>query len=153
MPGAFPDTRPVTSGPQYHELPASATWDDPVDLSYRAGPVKWLLPESEPSYQLLANEPAQPVSGYTEEPSIARQQPLTPSEMDLVAPSSSEATSVAGHDPKHLQKARSSKTTKADMRPKIVIAVFGLTGTGKSSFISKLTGQELKIGHDLRSCS
>jgi hypothetical protein len=35
---------------------------------------------------------------------------------------------------------------------KIVVAIFGLTGTGKSSFISKLTGREVKIGHGLESC-
>ncbi|MCJ1386854.1 hypothetical protein MMC17_009982 [Xylographa soralifera] len=35
----------------------------------------------------------------------------------------------------------------------IVIAVFGLTGTGKSSFISKLTGKDLQIGHGLQSCT
>jgi hypothetical protein len=35
---------------------------------------------------------------------------------------------------------------------KIVVAVFGLTGTGKSSFISRLTGQDVKIGHGLQSC-
>ena len=34
----------------------------------------------------------------------------------------------------------------------IVIAVFGQTGTGKSSFISKLTGKDLQIGHGLQSC-
>jgi len=35
---------------------------------------------------------------------------------------------------------------------KIVVAVFGLTGTGKSTFISKLTGRDVKIGHGLQSC-
>jgi GTP-binding protein EngB required for normal cell division len=33
-----------------------------------------------------------------------------------------------------------------------VIAVFGMTGTGKSSFIRKLTGTEVKVGHGLHSC-
>lgn len=33
-----------------------------------------------------------------------------------------------------------------------VIAIMGPTGTGKSTFISKLAGREMKIGHHLHSC-
>lgn len=59
-----------------------------------------------------------------------------------------------------LRKKPNPKRTTASPRPKpsvkpgndIVIAVFGLTGTGKSSFISKLTGRQMKIGHGLKSC-
>jgi hypothetical protein len=35
----------------------------------------------------------------------------------------------------------------------ILIAVFGMTGTGKTTFIEKVSGQKLKIGHNLRSCA
>lgn len=35
---------------------------------------------------------------------------------------------------------------------KILVAVFGQTGTGKSSFISKVAGRDVGVGHDLRSC-
>ncbi|KAK2794373.1 hypothetical protein FQN52_008732 [Onygenales sp. PD_12] len=35
----------------------------------------------------------------------------------------------------------------------IIIAVFGQTGSGKSSFISKLTGLPVEIGHGLQSCT
>lgn len=34
----------------------------------------------------------------------------------------------------------------------IVIAVFGQTGTGKTSFIKAVTGKDLQIGHSLTSC-
>ncbi len=34
----------------------------------------------------------------------------------------------------------------------ILIAIFGMTGTGKTTFIEKVSGQKLKIGHNLRSC-
>ncbi|KKA23966.1 hypothetical protein T310_2007 [Rasamsonia emersonii CBS 393.64] len=34
-----------------------------------------------------------------------------------------------------------------------LIAVFGMPGTGKSSFIGKVTGTEVKIGHGLHSCT
>ncbi len=33
-----------------------------------------------------------------------------------------------------------------------VVAVMGPTGTGKSTFISKLAAREMEIGHDLSSC-
>jgi hypothetical protein len=35
----------------------------------------------------------------------------------------------------------------------ILIAVFGMTGTGKTTFIEKVSGQKLHVGHSLRSCS
>ncbi|KAH9205376.1 P-loop containing nucleoside triphosphate hydrolase protein [Leptodontidium sp. 2 PMI_412] len=38
-------------------------------------------------------------------------------------------------------------------KPPIVIAVFGQTGTGKTSFIKAVTGKDLQIGHSLTSCT
>lgn len=35
----------------------------------------------------------------------------------------------------------------------ILIAVFGMTGTGKTTFIEKVSGQKLNVGHNLHSCS
>jgi hypothetical protein len=35
----------------------------------------------------------------------------------------------------------------------ILIAVFGMTGTGKTTFIEKVSGQKLNVGHNLRSCT
>jgi len=37
-------------------------------------------------------------------------------------------------------------------KPPIVIAVFGQTGTGKTSFVKAVTGKDLQIGHSLTSC-
>lgn len=34
----------------------------------------------------------------------------------------------------------------------IIIAVFGQTGTGKTSFIKAVSGQNLEVGHSLTSC-
>lgn len=34
----------------------------------------------------------------------------------------------------------------------MIIAVMGLTGTGKSTFIKLLTGLDVKIGHNLAAC-
>lgn len=39
-----------------------------------------------------------------------------------------------------------------DNSPPIVIAVFGQTGTGKTSLIKAVTGKDLQVGHDLTSC-
>ena len=36
--------------------------------------------------------------------------------------------------------------------PPALIAIMGPTGTGKSTFISKLAGREIQIGHNLSSC-
>lgn len=47
--------------------------------------------------------------------------------------------------------ARQTLPEKIPERPRM-IAVMGPTGTGKSTFISKLAGQEMKIGHNLTSC-
>jgi polynucleotide 5'-kinase involved in rRNA processing len=35
----------------------------------------------------------------------------------------------------------------------IVIAVMGPTGSGKSKFVSWLTGQSVQVGHELKSCA
>ncbi|KAK6429768.1 hypothetical protein LTR95_014085, partial [Oleoguttula sp. CCFEE 5521] len=35
----------------------------------------------------------------------------------------------------------------------VFIAVMGVTGAGKSTFISKLTTKEIKIGHDMQACT
>ena len=47
---------------------------------------------------------------------------------------------------------RDAHAAQSPGRREIVIAVFGMTGTGKSSFIETLTGQDVGIGHGLHSC-
>jgi hypothetical protein len=44
-------------------------------------------------------------------------------------------------------------TNPASPSDEILIAVFGMTGTGKTTFIEKVSGQKLNIGHNLHSCS
>lgn len=43
--------------------------------------------------------------------------------------------------------------TVQDKSPPIVIAVFGQTGTGKTSLIKAVTGENLQVGHNLASCT
>ncbi|OBT73212.1 hypothetical protein VF21_08693 [Pseudogymnoascus sp. 05NY08] len=46
-----------------------------------------------------------------------------------------------------------NSSTIGDQKKPIVIAVFGKTGTGKTSFINAVTGRDLKVGHGLTSCT
>lgn len=41
----------------------------------------------------------------------------------------------------------------AGEKPPVMIAVMGVTGAGKSTFISTLTERDVEIGHDLTSCT
>jgi flagellar biosynthesis GTPase FlhF len=50
-----------------------------------------------------------------------------------------------------------STSNQSGQRPRkeakrVLIAVFGTTGTGKSTLIQKLSGKKLNIGHNLKSC-
>ncbi|OBT65085.1 hypothetical protein VE03_05191 [Pseudogymnoascus sp. 23342-1-I1] len=44
-------------------------------------------------------------------------------------------------------------STTEDAKKPIVIAVFGRTGTGKSSFIKTVSGKDVTVGHGLTSCT
>ncbi|XXH02238.1 hypothetical protein Hte_008606 [Hypoxylon texense] len=46
-----------------------------------------------------------------------------------------------------------SSQIKKQKNKDIFIAIMGMTGSGKTTFISKLTGRDLKIGHKLESCT
>ena len=64
-----------------------------------------------------------------------------------------DTTKAATDDANAEPRARSkSGVPKAKSNPPI-IAVFGMTGAGKSSFINTLSGQDVAVGHDLRSCT
>lgn len=43
-----------------------------------------------------------------------------------------------------------------DLEPRpddVFVAVMGMTGAGKSTFISLCTGDEVAVGHDLQACT
>ncbi|PMD34996.1 hypothetical protein L207DRAFT_517106 [Hyaloscypha variabilis F] len=44
-------------------------------------------------------------------------------------------------------------SSSSSTNDEILIAVFGMTGTGKTTFIEKVSGQKLNIGHNLHSCT
>lgn len=63
------------------------------------------------------------------------------SESDLILP-----IDVSVPDPEHaLQHQKSLNST-------VLIAVFGATGTGKSTFIKNVSGKDVLVGHNLKSC-
>jgi hypothetical protein len=72
------------------------------------------------------------------------------SHVKAITSSSAPPASKRSKDPK--TGAKVSAKAKARSESNIVIAIFGLTGTGKSNFISKLTGKDVKVGHSLQSC-
>jgi len=71
-------------------------------------------------------------------------------------PSSSNPQGGSGTSSRSRARGREDPTpkppTRESVKRPIVIAVFGQTGTGKTSFIKAVTGQDLKVGHSLTSC-
>jgi flagellar biosynthesis GTPase FlhF len=72
-------------------------------------------------------------------------------------PSSSRSTrhhSANLADQRSIQSTHGGRTepSQRDFAQEILIAVFGMTGTGKTTLIEKISGQNLAIGHNLRSC-
>ncbi|KAI0542496.1 hypothetical protein GGR58DRAFT_452595 [Xylaria digitata] len=58
--------------------------------------------------------------------------------------------------PKHVFTASSSQSFRDGHAPRstdVFIALMGVTGSGKSSFISACSGERVRIGHDLDSCT
>ncbi|KAK0706213.1 P-loop containing nucleoside triphosphate hydrolase protein [Lasiosphaeria miniovina] len=49
--------------------------------------------------------------------------------------------------------AAAKAASEADIKAETIIAIMGLTGTGKSTFIKLLTGLDVKIGHNLAACT
>ena len=101
------------------------------------------------SFDILSNEHIKPVEYYE-----------LPGSYPTVSEDDAQQTSDESPKPSFSrisQKKSISKRTNSTSDAKstvkspndIVIAVFGLTGTGKSSFISKLTGKDVNIGHGL----
>ena len=70
-----------------------------------------------------------------------------PSEPVAELPGSSATRSSARVD----ETTRTANGVNSGKQP-IVIAVFGMTGTGKTSFIKAITGEDLVVGHSLTSC-
>ena len=50
-------------------------------------------------------------------------------------------------------RSRSKSITAKTKNSPPIIAIFGLTGAGKSSFINTLSGQDVAVGHNLQSCT
>ena len=149
MPGRFPDDPYIfelDAGPSGHELPASTTLADrpPEDRSISeldAGPPAYEFPSSKSS----AENDAVPLS-FKASP-VEWHLPTTPPEEE-----SKNQTDNSGRRPSAGRRRSSYATRSSPSAKPFAIAVFGLTGTGKSSFINTLTGKQVGIGHGLESC-
>lgn len=71
---------------------------------------------------------------------------------EMAPPTSEVIPDVLGTLGTYSSSSKLSMTPTASISNEIVIVVFGLTGSGKSTIISNLTGKDLKIGHGLQSC-
>ncbi|KAG0649196.1 GTP-binding A [Hyphodiscus hymeniophilus] len=123
----------ATQGSSY-EVPLPTTLDP-----RRAVPIPTTQPPSHRSWDRDYNPfgfPAAPLAEVREDAPEMRQPSSTG--YALFADSSN----TGGNDAIH-----------GDNKPPIVIAVFGQTGTGKTSFIKAVTGKDLQIGHSLTSCT
>jgi hypothetical protein len=85
---------------------------------------------------------------------------LSEREQDDLIPGTAVSSSILGptsnrtieDSPATTSEEAGSTTTQKRPAPKL-IAVFGQTGTGKTSFIELATGQFLGVGHHLPSCT
>ena len=115
----------------------------------------WLIPDATfiESEEMLKDAPPQQESSSEKTADLETSDPCTspsqsPNSSKLESSMATKSSTKDSPKPKHNREPRPVISKSRD----IVIAVFGLTGTGKSSFISKLTGKEVKIGHSLQSC-
>ncbi|KAF4625165.1 hypothetical protein G7Y89_g13004 [Cudoniella acicularis] len=67
---------------------------------------------------------------------------------------SGSSTSMDSHDTHESREALSKTRNASSLSSEdVVIAVMGVTGSGKSTFISKLADQSVTVGHGLESCT
>ena len=84
---------------------------------------------------------------------VLKRPSITPNRDDTSSLSETgKSTKKSGPNSSNSKLRKGSKSSATSSSNDIVIAVFGLTGSGKSNFISKLTGKDVAIGHGLQSC-
>jgi hypothetical protein len=122
------------------------TWESPVATTEgleAPAPVPRMVPL--PTTQVTSHRtwdtPYNPF-GFTEKPSPEVLGDSTrvgePSSAGYAFPDASDTRGISG--------------IAEEDKPPIVIAVFGQTGTRKTSFVQSVTGNDLQIGHSLTSC-
>ena len=166
LPGAFPEEVPAFTDElpsEIHELPGTTGNNNPEydDGLFRLGtPFDWQYPEDMEELPVYSSRQEEIQHGHqnhvTHDNGLNIKGLNCPSSMPSSRSFSNlevmkaPKTNVKG--PSKNKSNSSSKASPTIFSNNIVIAVFGLTGTGKSSFISTLTGQDVKIGHGLHSC-
>lgn len=162
LPGAFPIDAEVSearSPTEIFELPGSAI-DNIPESNSRLSSLKVPFDERLPQYPVISQVEQldsiplqQPRDREAMADEMVRNRPsLTPKGGNSSVSESGKSTMAIVKDSSNPKSRKGSKTTTTPSTNDNVIAIFGLTGSGKSSFISKLTGKEVKIGHGLQSC-
>lgn len=167
MPGQFPSERGY--GSTGGQSLSQSTTGPPAHALQQSFP-EWAMREPAQRYQTSAGSSSgfnTPQSTTSRATSFTRKQVQTgsnPSQQSMPAsrvsiPRKPVNTAAAGnrfdHAPANII-AKMPAGAPVDGAPKkILIAVFGMTGTGKTSFIKTLAGEaasHFRIGHDLESC-
>lgn len=153
LPGTFPSNDQESEAGSHtliYELPVPATdrTSEPnAGLSNLIAPFHDGLPE----FGLVPlQEQGDRESGV--DTKVSDRSSATPKRGDTSVFETSKSSKTLVKDSSSLKLRKVSKVATSSSSNDIVIAVFGMTGSGKSSFISKLTEKDVKIGHGLHSC-
>jgi hypothetical protein len=159
IPGQFPievQELLTAEAVEIHELPDAASNEFRTGLENLSSPFDWQIPDAafiDPRENL--NDSPLQQQGNSDRTADSETPHHSTSKLDPLNPSNlgpTKATKSSTKDSSKSKPRKGQKTSATIPSNDIVIAVFGLTGTGKSSFISKLTGKDVKIGHNLQSC-
>lgn len=167
MPGQFPTERGYES--TGGQSLSQSTTGPPAHALQQSFP-EWAMREPAQTYQTSAGSS----SGFntpqstTSRPTLFARKPVQadsiPSQQSVPAsrasiPRKPVNTAASGNRFDHARANTAPKmparAAVGDASKKILIAVFGMTGTGKTSFIKALAGEaasHFRIGHDLESC-
>lgn len=111
--------------------------------------------ESDSEEDLIGPQPCEPPQSHHVAPPLPHQRrnaprPTTQNRRAATFPVPTKST--PGYDFSGDSFDGGNNSTTEDPKKPIVIAVFGRTGTGKSSLIKSVSGQDVNVGHGLTSC-
>jgi hypothetical protein len=150
IPGEYVDDtiEPLAASTVVHELPGSTPQDTGPPLSRLSQPFDPYLAQSDLNTRNI--EPSEASDGMREQlsgVSNVTNEPLA----SILRNSHSGGKAIAKLKPTRRSKPSNVNRSSIVAPKSLVIVVFGVTGTGKSSLINKLTDADVKIGHTLQS--
>ncbi|KAF3938634.1 hypothetical protein ABW19_dt0203643 [Dactylella cylindrospora] len=155
-----PPPTSATQSSNLNRLPLSPSQNsDPAPVVMSSVEVEKWVPERDPNVPPVPPKPSNYVSQID---AISDRLTETNLEDSFISAGnvSDSGYSNYGYDHLYAGGKRIYKSLKSHMHmdwgreKEVLIAVMGMTGSGKTTFISKVTGRDdLKIGHDLTSCT